>query len=884
MYSKLDNYEQHSALLLLNTLFANVQNNPRSLKIVEARQLMLGNLYENLIQTPGAFLSKREISSHISAAETDKRVAFIGIKAWTQLFQLVRPGGWLGDYYAGVPTVTASELGASPFVTDPNNEQEIVERVHVTLIVIADGALPAAVTTAKPVLDTWSIKGQEIDTCGGGEQYYFPLVSAAKRDSLVMLKPDNASPETILALQAIADKNGINLLSHDEIVAAYGQGEFQSPYSRASIAPKLKKFHTPVLKLEVQTAMNSAMHRGAWHELIELLEKSLQSPLDQAILGSLCGLVGRISDAQTHLNSFIAFYENTDSLSFKATYKEVYHYARHHFGLNATTPEESIAILENLKVFINDSSALVPHVGSSSSGSFSSNAHLALLDLDLAIRYNQLAAKHADELTFDDFDEDGVLIDHKLDAAKLAEQHVRAALTTRLLPLPEQIVAQTELGFSLKKQRKPIEALNALLTVQDQLATWREFIDDPHSLKDLDLQHLSIRLAIGLTLCRCDNPALLPPSLRTVSRIDYLDALHQDLASIDRMSSRLLFNRWLGRNESDLFLVGWHERASSSNQERGTRLIQFYREIFPLEIDKICDALRENRITKLDLSYLGEAPPTGINNDDFKKLMSALAANTSLKKLYLRKCANSTDPVSEPYRRLPALANALATAQKSGQALTYLSYSGTRYRSDEALAMVAYLAKNKSLIVLQPSLYDIKSLAIFERYAQVIQKHPMLTTLLTGILTSKGAGSVLGKACERAKAFKYLHPFPRALRGGQYTEQSNNEALLNAKNNIDLKDCPIRAAHFAALKKEINAYNLSFSRRSGRFYSSQRNRPGQRMSDIINKMERGDYSFDEGIKLIRAQSKILGNPHPIYTAALNCLQIEQMNDRAINVI
>lgn len=869
-------YTHKTSELLFNLLVANLHNNPRSLKVIEARQLMLGSLYESLIQTPGAFLSQKEIPSHVSAAETDKRVAFTEIKKGTRLFQFVRPGGWIGDYYAGLASITASELGASPQVTDPNDETLVIDRIHIELIAIADGVLQAGVTTAKPVLDSWSVKGQKIDTCGGAEQYYFPLVTAAKKTTLVILKPDDASAERIATLQAVADRNGLSLLSEDEIRSQFAISEFKSPYSRSAIAPKTNPVYTSLARLELQTAITSALHRGAYQEAIELLENE-EINLDpdlQGLLGGLYGLVGRISDAQVFLTTFIDFYEASDSAEFKQEHLNIYQVARHHLTFCQASPDEAIDALSALQNLI-----IEQQTGPSSSDTPNTSPQLALLELDLAIRYNQIAAQHTTELTYDDFDDQGQQIHHKLHPAKQAEIHLRQTLASNQLATPEQIVAQTELGFSLKKQRKNLEALAVLQQAEAQLINYRETLADPQLLKDLDLQALGIRLAIGLILCRTDNPDLLPENLRTISRYAYLNALNKDLLTIDRMSARLLFNRWLGRNEGDLFLVGWYNDETPESQDRGTRFIRYYREIFPLEIDKICYMLRENSITTLDLSYLGEAPPTGINDQDFEKLMSALAVNSSLKRVYLRKFSNSTDPLAQPYRRLPALANALISAQKAGQALTYLSFSASRFQSEEALVMAKFLSQNTSLQVFQPSFYDIQSIRVFEAFAKAIQKHATLKTLLTGILTVRGAGALIGKACERAPSFQYLHPFPRPLGVKQRIETDNNNALIKAKNNIEFHNSPVRACHFAELKTQIGFYNQAQSRRKSGLYCSGQNRPGLEMNKIISEIELGSCSFNEGIEQIISISQRLGESHPIHHAAILCVNMPETSEK-----
>lgn len=136
--------------------------------VLHIRQQLLASLYEKHSKLEGSFLSRREIISHVSAAETNRRIAFIDLEKGTVLYQWVRPGGWIGDYYAGGSDVTPSELGASPEVTDPLDETRTVPRVQLEFVVARVDKLSAAVTTAKAVVDTWSVKNVPVPTEGGG--------------------------------------------------------------------------------------------------------------------------------------------------------------------------------------------------------------------------------------------------------------------------------------------------------------------------------------------------------------------------------------------------------------------------------------------------------------------------------------------------------------------------------------------------------------------------------------------------------------------------------------------------------------------------------------------------------------------------------------------
>ncbi|MFI5343826.1 MAG: hypothetical protein ACHQUC_06360 [Chlamydiales bacterium] len=866
-------------------LFANENNNPRSMGVLHIRHQLLASLYERHSRLEGSFLSRREIVSHVSAAETDKRIVFIQLEKGTILYQWTRPaivdargditGGWIGDYYASESHVGASELGASPEVTDPLDDTRRVGRVHIELVVARVDKLAAAITTAKPVNDTWSIINEIIPTQGGAEQYYAPIVAAAKQATIVMVKPEGMTPEQLIALEAIAEKNNLRLLSREDIAMRYKVSKFISAYQRTPLSVAAERVDSTLLIDQERRSLDATM-RGHYHEAIELLENILANSQDEACieiikatLGALYGSVGRTADAQNYLNSFVSYYENSQNPYFIAKYKQLFLYAKHHLSLNLLNPEESIACLSALEQFVEDARRQNMSTSSSSSAVVSSTEmiQIAPLYLDLAIRYNQIAGHYSDSLTFLDFDEDGKQIFTKNEAAKKAEEYLALVLTEDSLPLPEKIVALTELGFSLRKQRRWEESVQALLKAKKGLEDYQKEVIDPLMLKDIEQQHLSLRLGIGLALCKFKE---LKKELKAFDKHTFMQKLYEDLNQLDIMTRRFLFTRWIGSNDGDLFMTGWFDGKNDANHERGTNLIRLYREVFPVEIDKICTALRNNTITSLELPYLGEAPPTGISDEKFEQLMQALAVNTSLKKLYLRKFSNCVDPVANPYRRFPKLAEALSLAQTAGQRLTYLSYSASRYHADEGASMVEFLNTNESLVVLQPSFYDIQNEEIFRAYGRAISRLPRLVTLLTGILCAPNAGKIIGEACESNPSFKYLHPFPcKQFFEGQVDEEANNRALFESKDRLDYDINLSIVRYMEELKTEIQRAYLGELRSK-----SRRKKPHTlEMKKNLEKI----HGFTPALKLpihqiLQMSKRSFGETHPVTIAAQKCYQ------------
>lgn len=128
----------------------------------EARQQTATDFYRSQGYKPN------QIPDHLNGIDFTKPVEVVNLPSGTKLTQYQAPGGRQGNYYAprGTP---AEELGIAPNATD-RATGAVVPKVANDYTVGPGGARVLR-STAAPVRDTWSVKGQSIQTQGGGTQY-----------------------------------------------------------------------------------------------------------------------------------------------------------------------------------------------------------------------------------------------------------------------------------------------------------------------------------------------------------------------------------------------------------------------------------------------------------------------------------------------------------------------------------------------------------------------------------------------------------------------------------------------------------------------------------------------------------------------------------------
>ena len=100
------------------------------------------------------------IADHVRGIDFTKPVETVTIPKETEVVQWQRPGKPTGNYFAP-PGTQASELGIYPGGRDP-----------ITYVTNRD--VTVLRSTAKDVVDTWSVSGQPYQTQGGGTQYFVP--------------------------------------------------------------------------------------------------------------------------------------------------------------------------------------------------------------------------------------------------------------------------------------------------------------------------------------------------------------------------------------------------------------------------------------------------------------------------------------------------------------------------------------------------------------------------------------------------------------------------------------------------------------------------------------------------------------------------------------
>jgi hypothetical protein len=754
----IDNGINISLFLLLASCYVN----PRSLSIEGQQQLALGDSYYQHSLTKGAFLRDVEIPSHVSATQTDERVAHVNIKRGTRLIQYVRPNGFLGDYYAAADKIKPEQLGISSLVSDSLNPGQEVARVKLEIIVINTEGFPARVSTAKSANDFWSIKNKTVPCPGGGEQYYMPLPVSVRQSGLLLLQSDNLSIQK--EIEAIAKLNNLIIVGKEEALRIVDMTSFADAYTRDEVLQDVDMFSLDFHTL--QRLAYDALFHGNYQTAATYLNFALNcrgvtlqdKTLLRCVLGMIYVSLGQSGRGAKLLQDFTNYYISLNKTKSDKFHKmdELASHAKLHLARSEDDPELAIAAFESLLT-------TTSHEGMQHS----------LLNLEIGMRYNIIANQYSDETTFDDFNEEGQLDGKKQQFAIDAEKFLQASLQSDRLPFQESLICMIELAFSLHKQRKNNEALTLLTQVQEKLEILIADVKKDFStaaLLDLHMQLLGVRLGIGLNQARS----------RAESAVKYLLEVCEDLQNSPPMMVKLIFKRWVGRNANNLFIEGWfHQkiRGEEDMSKQGASLIGLYRKFIPLDIDNICRELKANRTEELDLAYLGMAEPAGVSDKDFKKITEALASNTSLKKLFIRKFSkkeSNHDKSSEPFvYRAKVLFDALSAAQKNGQQLVYLSYSGSRFNyAEEMQSAINYLENNKHLKVLQASLYDWKDQKIFTDFANTIATHPTLTTLLTGILKLEGAGEIIYQSCIKSSSLRYVHKFP-----GKMVEKSEDDPV-----------------------------------------------------------------------------------------------------------
>lgn len=797
------NLQKSCLELITELLYAGHIHNPRSLSLLGLRKIALGALYARGVNN-GVFLSYEQIPSHVSAAQLTQLVKFIKIKNGNVLFQHVRPQGFIGDYYVQSEGCDSEKLGISSEVTNPLNNLEVVKRVEISFLVLDEQDYDASITLAASVYDTWSIKNKSVWCIGGGEQIYLPLNTNEKQKCFRIIAPDTNHPQYDQVI-AIAKNNKIQLATQDEISKLSTSPRKLFAQDSYNVRTSLEDIFSLVRMGSVQSAITMLKH---YINAIEHnKEKKHEKYIGISLLFVLSCVIGDNISAANYYDKYMQCFKDRTishgSIQSQSEHAQEMHFiCKYHLARIHTDNHESIRQLNELLPLITD------------------NELGFIIRLDIAIRYNQLAGAYSDEITYDNFDKDGVLNENIMFDARNSEIYLKFCLKKEYLPTSEQIVALMELAFSLHKQKKYEASLNYLHQVQYKIIKVKEtlenkIIDGEKTLEnkmnvifDLDLQALGVSIGIGLNLARLQkNKHLIPYSFRGVDYIDILDEIAKELDNIHPMKAKLLLERLVGSNVNNLFIEGWYN-SNEDSLKQGTNLIAIYRKYIPLDIIKISEDLESNRITQLDLAYLGASEPGGISDELFVRLCDAISKNESLKKLYIRKFSSGKNVISGAVSRPLLMFKALSDAQKNGQRLQYLSYSSSKFCNiEERNAALEYLKENKSLIVFQPSLYDWKKIDEFRQFAEAIAAHPKLVTILTGMIKVDGAGEVLYETCINSLTLKNIHIFPGTLQPGRDAVAIvNNNAFIRLERDLKeraaarMREKSYLVKHFDGLK------------------------------------------------------------------------------------
>ncbi len=108
------------------------------------------------------------IAQHMKGINLNKSVEVVTLEPGTKLVQFQVPGAGRGNYY-GPPGSSPSSLGIAKQALNKSTNQ-IVDKIEEHLVVNKEVAVLRS--TSAPVMDSWSVPGQAIQTEGGSIQYF----------------------------------------------------------------------------------------------------------------------------------------------------------------------------------------------------------------------------------------------------------------------------------------------------------------------------------------------------------------------------------------------------------------------------------------------------------------------------------------------------------------------------------------------------------------------------------------------------------------------------------------------------------------------------------------------------------------------------------------
>jgi hypothetical protein len=769
--------------ILQDMLYANLTVNPRALGLEGISSIALGHIYEEFAKDPTSRMPKNIIPSHVNAAETWNPVHFMRIPVGSLLFKYLRPKGWLGEYATNEIHFKPSELGIADQISDPNDATKLMDRVHAQLVVIEELPSPVAVSKASAVMDFWSQTGRKVWCDGGGTQIFMPMNAKDKNRCLAIVKPEpgDFNYHQMDKLIEIAQQNNVEFLTKQELL------------DRGIDIKPLNTNFTPLdIPPEQQLQLaHQAYYLGDYHMAIKALRSyveltgltAYQKLSAQVVLGGLYVISGNYDEAQQHLTAFIQNAERISDKSPHHTYLQLL--ANIHLARAQVIPDLAINQLRECFAFLEKhkrNKEIVQHL----------SALKQVLHLEMGIAYNKLGREFSNCQDYDDFDSKGDPVKIKKEDSVLALKSLHQADYTQAAPI-EGLIFLLERASAKTRLRQTTEALEDLVLAEKQLGYCYEIFNNAlthGAFKNLEtelrLLSLSIRLGLGLNLSLAKKyKAIIPAPYQTIDPTLMIKELGVDLDKLTAMEVTTLFKRWIGPNANNLFVEGWYYTADDAkNKDKGGNLLALYRKYIPFDLSAILQKLEDNQIRELNLAFLGLAAPAGISDQDFARLCTALAKNSSLEKLFLRKCSDKFTGTPGQESRLNQLFKALNLAQTNGQQLSYLSYSGVRFTlTSEYEDCLAYLESNKSLKVLDLSWYDWKDKSYLKRLGACVGAHPNLRTVLNGINNHPEAGEIFYQACHRSEPLAHVITFD-----GTMDPQTQQNAITNREWLAKLQD------------------------------------------------------------------------------------------------
>src|SRR3990167_2431350 len=248
-------------------------------------------------------------------------------------------------------------------------------------------------------------------------------------------------------------------------------------------------------------------------------------------------------------------------------------------------------------------------------------------------------------------------------------------------------------------------------------------------------------------------------------------------------------------NPHVLYLMGQkriakQNEANESKKERGDayrekaeEFIRLYWACYRADLN----ALFKSQKKSLELTYLATAK---IDDKQFSSVLDQIKNNKELEQLELRRFTSRDQPDPTGKNRFQLFFETLDEAQKNGQQLRYLGFSGTNpaydsatksYKEADIDALVTFLNNNKSLAMVHLELFSINEEQA-KKIAGALVNHPRLKAVAVCNFKNEKAADMIIAAVEKNNMI--LKFIPYGLKSGDDVKSTNMKISAQDRKGI----------------------------------------------------------------------------------------------------